>query len=175
MLSATELTWIVATFVKILKLTFSRHIGLYCWILLASCVFGNNIMTPKFKLKSGRLPLCRSWNICMRSPLMTSQNCWLNSAGKLYGPGVLLWSISNIASRISFSVKGSATRNAEKCRESYMRGVHPEQHGDCSSSEGFREYSVSSATRGDCVRHGRLGLQWRWGDQVSILPYLFKT
>ena len=76
MLSATELIWIVATFVNILKLTFKRQIGLYCWILLASCVFGNNIMTPKFRLKRGRSPLCRSWNICMRSPLMTSQNCW---------------------------------------------------------------------------------------------------
>ena len=46
--SATELTLIVAVLVKILKLTFRRHIGLYCWILSASLTFGNKIILPKF-------------------------------------------------------------------------------------------------------------------------------
>jgi len=74
--SAIEFSLLVATFVKILKLVLSRPIGRYCWITFASCTFGIRVITPKFKLKSGKSPAYRSWNICIRSPLMVFQNFW---------------------------------------------------------------------------------------------------
>src|SRR6185437_12594369 len=62
--SATELIRLVATFVKILKLTFSRQMGLYCWILFAFQILGNKIMTPKLRLNKGS---------CLYSPGLTSR------------------------------------------------------------------------------------------------------
>ena len=50
--SATELSLMVAAFVKILKQTLRRQIGLYCWILSASLTFGNKIISPKLRRKS---------------------------------------------------------------------------------------------------------------------------
>ena len=86
--SATELMRIVATFVKILKLTFSKQMGLYCWILLASCVLGSRVMTPKFRLNKGRSLLCNSRNICIRSPLMSSPKIMV----KFIRETILAWS-----------------------------------------------------------------------------------
>jgi hypothetical protein len=52
---ATLFILLVATLVKILKLTFNRHIGLYCWIFIASLVLDRRVITPKFRLKRGSL------------------------------------------------------------------------------------------------------------------------
>jgi hypothetical protein len=58
MVRAMFVTLLVPTFIKILKLTFTKHIGLYCSIQLASSLFGNEVITPKFCLKRGILLVC---------------------------------------------------------------------------------------------------------------------
>jgi hypothetical protein len=47
----------VTTLVNILKLTFSRHIGLYYCMVAASLYFGSRIIVPKFMLYKGKYPL----------------------------------------------------------------------------------------------------------------------
>jgi hypothetical protein len=55
-LSATFKILLCSTFVKILKLTFNKHIGLYCCIRAASAIFGSNVITLKLRLQIGNLP-----------------------------------------------------------------------------------------------------------------------
>ena len=57
--SATLVILLVSTLVKFLKLTLSKHIGLYCCIWLASLLFGRRIIVPKFNELSAKDPL---WN-----------------------------------------------------------------------------------------------------------------
>jgi hypothetical protein len=47
----------VATLVNILRLTFSRHVGLYCYMVVASLHFGSRITVQKFKLYKCKSPL----------------------------------------------------------------------------------------------------------------------
>ena len=59
--SAMELILLVTTLVKILNLTFSKQIGLYCWMWFASWTFRSKVMTPKFRLRSGNT----AWRSCL--------------------------------------------------------------------------------------------------------------
>jgi hypothetical protein len=47
---------LVVTLVKILKDTFSKQIGLYCWITFESFFLGRRIIVPKLRQLSGRTP-----------------------------------------------------------------------------------------------------------------------
>jgi hypothetical protein len=64
---ATYMIPFVATLVNILKLTFNKHIGLYCWILVASLYFSSKIMVPKLRLYRGKFSLWNSWKSVIRS------------------------------------------------------------------------------------------------------------
>jgi len=68
--SITEFSLMATTFVKSLKLVLSRQIGQYCWMNFTSWTFGIRLITPKLKLKSGKSPAYKSWNICFIFPLL---------------------------------------------------------------------------------------------------------
>jgi hypothetical protein len=53
---ATTIILFVATLVNILKLKFSKHMSLYCYILQASLHFGSKIIVPKLRLYSSKFP-----------------------------------------------------------------------------------------------------------------------
>ena len=72
--SATLFILLVSSLVKILKLTFNRHIGLYCWSFIASLVLGRRVITPKFRLKSGSLSSWKSLKRAIKSSFKISQN-----------------------------------------------------------------------------------------------------
>jgi hypothetical protein len=51
---ATLFILLVTTLVKNLKLTFNKHIGMYCWIFIASLVLDRRVITPKILTKKGK-------------------------------------------------------------------------------------------------------------------------
>jgi hypothetical protein len=59
-LLATFKILLFSIFVKILKVTFKRQIGLYCCIRIALEILGNKVIIPKFKLWIGNLTV---WNL----------------------------------------------------------------------------------------------------------------
>jgi hypothetical protein len=61
-LLATPETRSVNTLVKILKLTFSKQIGMYYCIDIAPLHLGRSIMVPKLRLKRGSSPLLKASN-----------------------------------------------------------------------------------------------------------------
>jgi hypothetical protein len=71
-LHAIDDNLLVNTLAKILKLTLSMQMGLYCWILLA-LFFWKKSYIPKLRLKSGRLPAWKSLNKAIRSFLVRLQ------------------------------------------------------------------------------------------------------
>jgi hypothetical protein len=73
---AIIVTLFVPTFVKILKLTFNKHMCLYCWIFVDSLHLGSRIIVPKFRLYNGRSPWWNSVNRAMRSSFIIFQQDW---------------------------------------------------------------------------------------------------
>jgi hypothetical protein len=49
-LSATNVTILARTLVKILKLKFRRQMGQYCWIFIAYVPFSKRVIVPKLRL-----------------------------------------------------------------------------------------------------------------------------
>jgi hypothetical protein len=63
----------ISTLVKLLKLTLRRHIGWYSWILSASLILGNKLISPKFRRNNSSCSVWRSPNKASRPGLTTSQ------------------------------------------------------------------------------------------------------
>jgi hypothetical protein len=71
--STTEFSLIVATLVKISKLTLRKRLDQYCLILYSSLTLGSKIISPNFKRNNSSCPLWRKLNKSRRSNLMTSR------------------------------------------------------------------------------------------------------
>jgi hypothetical protein len=77
----------VATFVKILKDTFNKQIGLYCWRTFASFFLGNKIIVPKFRRFScrepGGNPQTEPWGRVLLDPRRPNKTLMGNHLGQV--------------------------------------------------------------------------------------------
>jgi hypothetical protein len=69
---ATQISLIVATFVKCLKHTLRRQITLHCWILYVSLTYANNMISLKLIRKSSSWPAWRAPKRSIKYDLIVS-------------------------------------------------------------------------------------------------------
>jgi hypothetical protein len=72
-LPAILVNLLTTTFVNILKLTLSKHIGWNCLVCVTSFYFGSSAMILKSRLNRGNFPSYKSLNKAIKSTLIVSQ------------------------------------------------------------------------------------------------------